>query len=297
MGRSNLQIAGTSTDLYIGTAGWSYDDWVGTVYPRERAKSFRGLRYLAENMHFNAVELNNTFYRPPRPGYCEQWLRDVENRPDFRFTAKLWKLFTHERENHWTEQDVDTFRDALAPLEDAEKLGAVLVQFPWSFRFKPPNMQWLAHLVDEFRDWPLVVEVRSRGWLKDQALRFLEKMDVGFCNIDQPSFRNNIPLTSYGFGAIGYMRLHGRNRDAWFSEEAGRDERYDYLYSSEELVGLEDAIEETAQQVQSMYVIANNHYQGRAPTNAAQLQAMLTGEEVSISGPLTERLDSEAPRE
>ncbi|MFW6457154.1 MAG: DUF72 domain-containing protein, partial [Planctomycetota bacterium] len=267
MSDSELKIKGTDTQLYVGTAGWSYDDWTGIVYPKGRKRDFRGLQYLAENMHFNTVELNNTFYHPPRAKYCRRWLRDVESRPDFTFTAKLWKRFTHEREDRWGPEDVVAFREGIAPLVGTDKLGAVLVQFPWSFRFKPANMRWLAHLVDAFRDLPLVVELRSKGWLENRAVRFLEEMGVGFCNIDQPGFRNNIPLTARALSTVGYMRLHGRNKEAWFSNDAGRDERYDYLYSPEELRGIQQAVEKTAEQVQKMFVIANNHYRGQAPAN------------------------------
>jgi uncharacterized protein YecE (DUF72 family) len=289
--KSHLKVNGTSTDLYVGTAGWSYSDWSGIVYPEDRPKEFRGLRYLVENCRFNTVELNNTFYRPPKPRYCDGWLRDVEESPDFNFTAKLWRRFTHEREEPWSRAEVETFREGIGPLVEAGRLGALLVQFPWSFRFNGRSMQWLAHVVDAFRDLPMVVEVRSSGWLQDRALRFLRELGVGFCNIDQPRFRNNIPLTAHGFGSVGYIRLHGRNRDAWFSDEAGRDERYDYLYSEEELGEIGQAVREAYAQVERMYVIANNHYRGQAPANALQLMALLTGEEPSAPEPLSEHFD------
>ena len=293
MSSSELSVKNTGTDLYIGTAGWSYEDWSGIVYPEESPGKFRGLRYLAEQLRFNTVELNNTFYRPPKPSYCEGWLRDVEGRPDFSFTAKLWRRFTHEREEKWTPGEVDTFRSGIAPLVEADRLGALLVQFPWSFRFNGKSMQWLAHVVDAFRDLPLVVEVRSTGWLQDRAIRFLRELGVGFCNIDQPRFRNNIPLTAHGFGGTGYMRLHGRNRKTWFSDDAGRDERYDYLYSEEELGEIGEAIRKAAEQVERMYVIANNHYRGQAPANALQLMGMLSGEEPRVPEPLSQYFEFE----
>ncbi len=290
MATETLKIKGSDTRLYVGTAGWSYDDWSGIVYPDDRSKDFRGLQYLVEELDFNTVELNNTFYHPPKPQYCEKWLEDVRSCSGFKFTAKLWKRFTHERDEMWEKGEVEVFREGIAPLVDAGKMGALLVQFPWSFRFKPESMHWMAHVVDEFRDLPIVVELRSTGWLEDRGLRFLQELGVGFCNIDQPSFRNNIPLTAHGFGSIGYMRLHGRNRDAWFDDESGRNERYDYLYSPEELAGIEDAIEKTAEQVQNMFVITNNHYQGQAPANAAQLKSLLTGEQISVPDRLAENV-------
>ncbi|MHC4788305.1 MAG: DUF72 domain-containing protein, partial [Planctomycetota bacterium] len=138
--------------------------------------------------------------------------------------------------------------------------------------------------VEEFSDLPLVIEVRSRAWVQERALKFIESLGVGFCNIDQPAFRGNIPLTSHAFGPVGYLRLHGRNYETWFAEEAGRDERYDYLYRDEELDELQAAIEEIAEQVERMFVIANNHYRGQAVATGLQLIGRLSGQETESPG-------------
>ena len=276
MAEPAMKVHGTDAELYIGPAGWSYEDWKGIVYPKDQPRGFRGLEFLAR--YFNTVEINTSFYRPPRSGYCERWLEDVAGRPDFRFTAKLWRRFTHEREEWWSADDVGLFRESLSPITDAGMLGAVVVQFPWSYRYGETGREWLGELVGEFRDWPLVVEVRSTGWLEDAALRFIEGLGVGFCNIDQPALRGNIPLTSHTFGPVGYLRMHGRNAENWFAEGAGRDKRYDYLYSPSELDEIQSAVEKIAERVERMYVIANNHYRGQGPANALQLMGRLTGE-------------------
>ena len=286
---STMKAASTGADLYVGTAGWSYDDWKGIVYPVSPPKGFRGLRFLAQ--YFNTVELNNTFYRPPNPRYCQGWLRDVSDKPDFSFTAKLWQRFTHQREQPWTAQEVAVFRDGIAPLREVGKLGALLVQFPWSFRYGEPSRDWLSRVVAEFADMPLVLEVRSREWLRQEALEFIGQLGVGFCNIDQPRFRSNIPLTDHAFGSIGYLRLHGRNAEAWFAEDAGRDRRYDYLYGPQELDDIQTAIEKIADKVERMYVIANNHYRGQAPVNALQLMERLTGQDVPVPERLSKHYD------
>ncbi|MBS3762747.1 MAG: DUF72 domain-containing protein [Planctomycetes bacterium] len=288
---TGLTVKDTGTSLYIGTAGWSYDDWKGRVYPDDAPSNFRGLKYLAEACRFNTVELNNTFYRPPKPGYSYGWLKDVKNRPDFRFTVKLWKRFTHERDEPWQPGEVRQFREGIGPLIDADKLGALLVQFPWSFRFNKKNQKWLENTVDEFADLPLVVEVRSKAWLGDRALEFLQGLGVSFCNIDQPAYKGNIPLTDYGFGTVGYLRLHGRNYESWFSDDAGRNERYDYLYSTDELDEIQAAARNIAEKVEQIYVIANNHYRGQAPANALQLMDMLTEQQVPRPMPLAEHFD------
>ena len=134
------------------------------------------------------------------------------------------------------------------------RLGPLLLQFPWSFRYSEGSKRWLRNLVAAFNDLPLVVEVRSTGWVQPEAVEFMRGLGVGFCNIDQPRFRNNIPLTEYGFGRVGYLRLHGRNYENWFSDQAGRDERYDYLYGSEERGEIRQAVERIARKVEQIYV-------------------------------------------
>ena len=140
----------------------------------------------------------------------------------------------------------------------------------------------MERVCDEFRDLTPVVEVRSVGWVQQEALRFIEGLGVGFCNIDQPRSRGNIPLTAHGFGKVGYLRLHGRNSEKWFDRNAGRDERYDYLYTAQELDDIEKAIEQISAKVEQMYVIANNHYRGQAPANALQLMGRLTDDDVLV---------------
>jgi uncharacterized protein YecE (DUF72 family) len=263
------------------------------VYPEDKPKSFRGLQYLVEHYGFNTIELNNTFYRPPRPSYCEKWLEDVSARSDFRFTAKLWRRFTHEREEPWSQEEVRQYREGVRPLVEANRLGAVLVQFPWSFRYGEGARDWLSGVVGEFGDLPLVVEIRSVGWLEEEAVDFLEGLGVGFCNIDQPGLRGNIPLTDYGFGPTGYLRMHGRNYESWFSDDSDRDERYDYLYSGAELDEIAGAVASMAEKVEEMYVIANNHYRGQAPANALQLMSRLSGQGGEAPAPLAEHYNLE----
>ena len=272
-----------NAELYVGPAGWSYKDWEGIVYPEPKPRGFRAPQFLSR--WFNAIELNNTFYRPPNPGYCTRWVADVRDRPDFLYTAKLWQRFTHERDEAWTEEDVRVFRDGIAPLVQTGRLGALLVQFPWSFRYSTLSREHLKALVGDFGDLPLVLEVRHREWMQDQALRFIESLGVAFCNIDQPTFRNNIPLTSIAFGPVGYLRLHGRNAQAWFSKDAGRDQRYDYLYKDDELDEIEAALREIADRVERMFVIANNHYRGQAVAAGLQVIQRLTGEASEPPGP------------
>ena len=261
----------------IGPAGWSYEDWKGVVYPAEKPRGFSELSYIAR--YFDTVEINTTFYRPPTPWLARQWVRKVAHNPDFEFTAKLWQRFTHEGAALGTE-DERKFKEGIQPLVDADRLGALLVQFPWRFKNEPGNREWLGTLLDAFFEYPLVVEFRHASWLTDEVLEFLRQRGVGFANIDQPVIGKSVPPTSLATSEIGYIRFHGRNYRDWFREGAGRDDRYNYLYSDEELEEWVDRVRDLEKQTKKNFLIYNNHYGGKAVVNALQMKAKLTGKPV-----------------
>jgi len=270
-------------NLRIGTAGWSYEDWEGVVYPHPRPRGFDPLKYLSGC--FDALEINNTFYRPPAPDISRNWVRRVEGNPNFRFTLKLHNKFTHAREDI-TSDDVSVFKEGIQPIADSGRLGCVLIQFPWSFRFLPSGMHYLEKLFDWFGEYPMVVEIRNAAWNNDQFYRYLLERGVGFCNIDQPRLRGLLDVTQNVTSPTGYVRLHGRNYESWFREDAGRDERYDYLYSIEELEPWIERIRRIAKQALDTYVITNNHYRGQAVVNALQIEHLLSEEQVDVPEPL-----------
>jgi len=265
--------------IRIGVCGWSYPDWRGVVYPQRRPKGFSELGHVASFV--DAVELNVSFYRPPTPAMSEGWLRQVTARPDFRFTAKLWQRFTHDREGAWTEAEARSFKDGLRPLREAGRLEALLAQFPWSFRPTEGNLDRLRRVADSFGEWPCVVEVRNAEWQTPETIEFLRDLGLGFCNIDQPRSRQGLAPTSMATSPVAYYRFHGRNARAWFNREAGRDERYDYLYTDRELAGWVGDIVRMAERADRVFVMTNNHYRGQAMVNALQMKAALSGEKVS----------------
>src|SRR5207237_7224681 len=152
-----------AAELRLGPAGWLYKDWEGIVYPREKPSCFDPLRYIAD--FFDTVEINSSFYGPPLPKTTTSWINRVKDHHQFRFTAKLWKRFTHERDKAWTRSEVDQVRHGFDVMMDAGKLGAVLLQFPWSFKRTEENREWLRDVVRTFGSYPLVVEVRHTSWL------------------------------------------------------------------------------------------------------------------------------------
>ena len=266
--------------IRIGPAGWSYDDWAGVVYPKPKPRGFDPLAFLAG--YFDALELNTSFYGPISRHNAELWVKRTEFNRDFRFTAKLWKRFTHERDAVWTADDVRQTREGLDALHEAGKLGAVLMQFPWSFRNTEENRDWLDELVTTFSDWPLVLEVRHESWNVPDVFAELAERGVGFVNIDQPLFQDSLGPSARVTSSVGYVRVHGRNYRNWFSKTANARERYDYLYPAKELKPWAERTKEIAAhpRVGDVYVVTNNHVRGKGVANAMMLQTMLTGRKV-----------------
>lgn len=266
----------TRANVRIGPAGWSYDDWAGPVYPDPKPRGFDPLGYLAG--YVDTVEINSTFYRPASASAARSWLGRVEGNPRFRFTAKLWQRFTHEQAaGAWTPAEVREARVAFDALAAGGRLGAVLLQFPWRFKRTPESREWLGDLTSAFGDLPLVVEVRHDSWLVPDFYDSLAERGVGFVNIDQPLFKRSVKPSATTTSGVGYVRVHGRNARDWFRQDANVNERYDYLYSPEELAPWVERTREIASEAAETYVVTNNHYRGQAMVNAVMAQAMLTG--------------------
>ena len=256
--------------LYLGPAGWDYPDWQGVVYPPGLNRVHR-LTFLASL--FGAVEINVTFYRPIPPDYARRWLAAVADFPDFRFTAKLWQVFTHAR--RLPAAELNQFREGLTPLLTRGKLGVLLAQFPYSFHNTEENRGYLLKLRAALPDFPLAVEVRHRSW-QQRALRdFLEEAGLDFCNIDQPMVSYPMGATRWVTGSRGYLRCHGRHQEAWFEFGDDPGARYDYLYTPAELEDLAARAGELVVKARETYVIFNNHPAGQAVANALELSHLL----------------------
>jgi uncharacterized protein YecE (DUF72 family) len=267
--------------IRVGPAGWSYTDWEGTVYPPHRGK-FDQLAYLAS--FFDTIEINSPFYRIPPPTHAKSWVRRVAENPDFQFTTKVFRGFTHEKAE-LAPADVTAFRNYLDPLMDANKLGAVLLQFPWSFRNEPESRVKLVDLFEAFGDYPLALEVRHATFQSDEFFDFLREHDVSWVNLDQPLFSDSVKPSDVVTGPVAYARLHGRNYEKWFAH-AESWERYNYLYSKEELAPWTDRIRKMAKE-KDTFVVTNNHFRGQAIVNAGELKQEL-GQDATLPPQLAE---------
>jgi uncharacterized protein YecE (DUF72 family) len=281
-------------DIRVGPAGWDYPDWAGVVYPRgqnqgKKPKGFDPLAYLSR--FFKTIEINSTFYGPASAKTARAWATRVAHNPEFRFTAKLWRRFTHEREAAWTTDEVKTAREGFDVLVEEGRLGAVLLQFPWSFRNDGAANEWLRDLFAAFKGLPLVLEVRHASWSDPDVLDWLTESGVGLVNVDQPLFGSSLKPAAHVTAGIGYVRLHGRNYQEWFRKQATRDERYDYLYTADELRPWVTRIRDIGARLPrgQVYAVTNNHHVGKAVVNAEMIEAMLTGERVTAPAALYAR--------
>lgn len=279
--------------IIVGVAGWSYKDWQGVVYPESLNQKDR-IAYLAR--YFGLIEINNSFYGHIKPAVGKQWCRmaSAENR-EFVFSAKLNRAFTHSpiavvepTSAHTIRPGPSDERDAKVGLDSiAEEgmLAAVLAQFPISFKCTDENRDYVRDLAERFRSYPLVLEIRHASWNEPEILAWLAELKVGLCNIDQPLLGRAIRPDTKVTSPIGYVRLHGRNYRQWFAETNVRD-RYDYLYSPEELEKWKDRTLEIASKANVTYVVANNHNLGKAAVNALELVSTLENRKVRAPEPL-----------
>ncbi len=259
-------------EFLFGTAGWSYKDWFGTVYPKNPDRSFNYLGFIAEKFDF--VEVNTTFYRTPSVELTQGWIDKTLKYPDFKFWVKLNSVFSHTR--NYSKQEVTNFIDSIRPIYDSGKLEGLLLQFPYSFKFGVQTMKYLEELYGYFGIFTLSVEFRHKSWNNPELLNFLSQYGIIWVNIDQPVISHSLPLTSkITSEEMTYFRLHGRNYKNWFSQ-SGRDARYDYNYSSTELIKIGESISETSKKVKKVFISGNNHYKGNAVKNLKELDKILS---------------------
>jgi uncharacterized protein YecE (DUF72 family) len=283
--------------IRIGTAGWSYKDWQGIFYPPEvQRKKVHPLEYMAR--FFDLVEINTSFYGHIKPELARLWSRKASAvNKNFVFTAKLHRSFTHSplavmeptsaasiRPN---DEDEALAREGLEALAAEGRLGALLIQFPVSFKNTVLNREYLETLLRQFIEYPRVVEVRHESWNNPETLAEFTRQNVSFCNIDQPLIGLSLSPTEHVTAPVGYVRLHGRNYKEWFTAERSED-RYNYLYTEAEVGEWKEKVERIAQQSEKTFVVTNNHFQARAGVNAIEMKSLLSGKKVPAPSSLIE---------
>ena len=268
----------------VGTSGWSYPpstgpgSWTGVFYPLTKTDE---LKFYSR--YFNAVEVNSTFYRPCTPKMAEGWVKRTPE--DFEFAVKAWQQFTHSK-GLWTPADIEEFTTGIRPLADANKLGCLLFQFPASFKASDETIDNLKRLLEGFASFTKAVELRHRSW--EEHLALLNQFNATPAFIDEPKFHTSIQQQLEAFGGVLYLRFHGRRSDKWWKHEH-RNERYDYMYTAEEVRPYAVRLKETAIEkgLKRAYTFFNNHPGARAVANAVMLRKEL---DIPVTAELPERL-------
>ena len=289
-------------DLRIGTSGWNYPSgrgtWNGVFYPpsRGRAKGFDELSFYAE--HFNTVEVNSTFYGQPRAAVSRAW---ADRTPSgFEFSVKLYQKFTHPKmfKDAFTkgvpaggpdddalldalarpnQSDLDDFRAGIDPLASSGKLGALLAQFPPSFKDSPASRDYVVWLLEAFKDHRMAVELRHSSWsdAMGDTLSLLNPFGSAWVQIDEPKFRFSIRQNFLpNVEGLYYMRLHGRNAKQWWKHQSSED-RYNYLYADSELSEFVETVDAARTLVKKLYLYTNNHFSAKSVANAAMIKKQL----------------------
>jgi uncharacterized protein YecE (DUF72 family) len=251
--------------IKLGTSGFSYDDWVGEVYPEDLPR-WSWLGFYAD--HFDTVELNVTYYRYPDLKIVNGW---VDRTPDdFLFSVKAHRSLTHERKS----PDFKGFQESLRPLQEAGKLACVLAQFPHSFHPSPENREYLSRLSEGWTEIPVVVEFRDSAWVSDETFKVLEDLTFGYCCVDEPDLKGLMPPVAKATSDVAYVRFHGRNVERWYDHDQAW-ERYDYTYSEPELREWIPKLRELEVAAPLTLVYANNHYRGQSVDTIRKLEHLL----------------------
>jgi uncharacterized protein YecE (DUF72 family) len=289
-------------ELRIGTSGWNYPSgpgrWNGVFYPATRSKragtkDFDELRFYAE--HFNTVEVNSTFYGQPRAEVTRAWVGRTPR--SFEFSMKLYQKFTHPKMfkeqalkaaphsegalldllSQVTQSDIDDYRAGIEPLASKGRIGALLAQFPASFKDSPASRDYLAQLLRAFADYRVAVELRHKSWSDrvGDTLALLNGFGAALVQIDEPKFRLSIRQNWLpNVTSFYYVRLHGRNAKQWWHHEH-RDDRYNYLYTAKELREFSETAGAAKELVKKSYLYTNNHFAAKSVVNAVMLKAQL----------------------
>lgn len=274
--------------VYIGTAGWLYDDWQNVFYPQKQSASFNLLQFYS--VYFNVVEVNSTYYTYLKPNIIEGWVDKTSDNNNFKFVIKLHQDFTHRHK--FENKDVSSFTSNLDILKSMEKLGGILIQFPYSFQFNANNLEYLYRIIEIFEQYERFIEVRHSSWNNEGALEFLSSRKITICTIDQPEIGSSLGFTPLITSKTAYFRMHGRNKEEWLNaiKNYGKEmnyqqqnARYKYLYSPGEIAEIDSKIREIYNKVENIYVIMNNHPSGYATVNSFELMYILgNGEKISV---------------
>jgi len=255
-------------EILIGTSGYSYHEWVGPVYPegtkqKDYLPCYAGL--------FPTVELNFSYYKMPEAKNLSKML--IDGGPNLTFAIKAHQTLTHKIDSNNWEENAKTYLTAIEPMLEAKRLEAVLFQFPYSFQYSDDNRRYLDKLLKYFKGVSAAVEFRKADWYSGKVIDAMRSREIPLVSLDLPELSKLPPTMDVVTSPLAYIRLHGRNSEAWW----GNDDhaRYDYLYTDSEVEAWAARIERIAEQAHRILVFFNNHPFGKAVRNAQTLEKLL----------------------
>lgn len=253
--------------LFIGTSGYSFQDWVGPFYPPGTARGKMFDFYLTR---FPTVEINAMYYRILPASVMDQ----IGGRaPDgYPIVVKAHKSLTHERHEAWAQ--LPHWRQSILPLAERGQMAGALLQFPYAFRLSESSLEHLRRAASELAPYPIFVEFRHSSWMRPDVFAFLREHFIQFVSVDEPALPGLLPRTPVVTGRVLYVRFHGRNAANWWGQQG---DRYDYSYRSSELTEWREKIRKLQDQVEATYLFFNNCHQGQAASNAQMMQALMEG--------------------
>ncbi|MFX1443242.1 MAG: DUF72 domain-containing protein [Promethearchaeota archaeon] len=250
--------------VLIGTSGWSYDEWVGSFYPKSLTKKDFLLYY---STVFYTNEINTTFYNIPSRWIVENWVKNTP--PDFLFSAKIPQTITHNTKldiDNCTD-DLNFFLEAMNPLIESKKLLAFLIQLPPSFQ----KAKHFSNLKEFIANWPrdreeegyqLVVEFRHKSWMDDEAFNYLKTNKLSYCAVIEPLLPPRMDVTNL---ELAYIRFHGYGKKIWF----------DYCFNEDEIKKWAISVREVIENSKKVGIYFNNHFSGYAAKNSLMLMREL----------------------
>ncbi len=253
--------------IYVGTSGYSYKDWKGNFYP-EKIANGEMLSFYSEQ--YNFTEINSTYYK--MPSYFVFKNLNEKTPEDFIFSIKAFGGFTHSRDSK--KEDALKFIEAIKPVKENGKLGCIVFQFPYSFHNTLANQSYLEGIREMFMDDKIVFEFRNSLWTRQETMAFLLQRNIGWVCVDEPDIKGLIRPAVAATSDIGYVRFHGRNKEKWYNHNEAY-ERYDYLYSEEELIEWISRINFIEKHTKTTFVAFNNHFRAQGAKNASMLKRLL----------------------
>lgn len=288
--------------IYVGTCSWAEKSFVKSdFYPSGVRSASERLRYYAGQ--FPTVEVDASYFALLPPGYSRRWAEETP--PGFVMNAKAFGLFTGHgaavkrlpagfagllppplrdvaevkladvpeefRNACW-----DAYREFLAPLGDAGKLGYVLFQLPPGTRYSPEAVEEMARWRDELAGRRIAVEFRHRSWARHpEVFDELSRLGLAYVMVDLPDLPWLMPAVEAVTSGIAVIRFHGRNREGWARAGASTDQRYHYAYSGEELEHWAGVARRLADRADKLYAMFNNHVDGAMARDAQTLAGLL----------------------